>query len=114
MNVKEMEERIRAKVLVGASYCPLGSQIRWLDRKMRGWVGGTTGFIDLDSFVDHCLFDLTLVGCREVVIELFHKHKEYDGEEYDLLDVGKFARTVMTSSVQQENDQLRRSVGAIY
>lgn len=114
MNVTEMEEKIRAKVLVGSSYVPLGSQIRWLERKMKAWVGGTTGFLDLDSFVDHCLLDLTLIGCRDVVVNLFEKYKEFDGDESDLLDINQFATRILSTSGQQEADLRRRAVGAIY
>jgi len=114
MNVAEIEERIRAKVLTNSGYVPLGSQIRFLIKKLKVWVGKTTGYIDLDSFVDACLLDLTLVGCREVLVELFNKHKEIDGEECDLLDINEFANRIMTTSVQEENDRLRRVAGAIY
>ena len=114
MDLNRIEELIRAKVQTGASYAPQQSQIRWLDRKMRGWVGGTTGYIDQDSFVDHCLVDLTLVGCRNILIELFDKYKETDGEECDLVDVEMFSNTIMSTSTQKQSDELRRSMGAIY
>jgi len=114
MNITELEERIRAKVQTKAQYGTQLTQIRWLDRKMRSWVGGTTGYIDRDSFVDHCLQDLTLVGCRSVLMELFDKYKEKFGDEEELLDVAMFTTAVMSTTVQKEQDALRRSMGAIY
>ena len=114
MNTTEMEERIRFKVETGSSYGSLPTQIRWLDRKLRVWVGGVSGFVDLDSFVDCMLSDLTLVGCREVVVELFNKYKELDGVECDLLDTEKFATALMNTSILKQKDEMRRSVGAIY
>jgi|TARA_B110000090_G_scaffold190226_1_gene221802 hypothetical protein len=114
MDVPEMEEKIRAKVLVGSSYVPLGSQIRWLSRKMKQYVGGSTNFIDRDSFVRCCLCDLTLIGCRDVVVNLFEKYKEFEGDEIDLLDINQFATRILSTSGQQEADLRRRAVGAIY
>ena len=115
LELDALEEKIRLTVQTKTSYCPVGSQARWLDRKLRAWVGGATTFIDEDSFIDCLLTDFHIIGCRHLCKGLYERHKEdEDSEEWPLLDTGKFADYVVRSSIKEKADKMRRSMGAIY
>lgn len=111
--VEQMEESLRLTVQTKTGYRTLLYQARWLDRQIRSWLGGITGFCDRDSFVNFMISN-HYIGCREVVEALFEKYKLVGGDEQDMIDIERFSTTIVNQSIQSKADTLRRSQGDIF